>query len=117
MPQRKDLGVIDVTWGSDRLCIKTVKDSRRQLPDTRPGVGYCSICSKSLEALSIRVSLISRMKFILGWKNVNTQQKKVQIEILHRRCQFLNRQQHNFSLSISESTTTFMLLIFKLAAA
>jgi hypothetical protein len=42
--------------------------------------------------------------------------KKVQPEILHRRCQFLNQHQHNFSLSISESTAMFLLLIFKLAA-
>jgi len=26
MPRRKDISVIEVTWGSDRLCVKTVKD-------------------------------------------------------------------------------------------
>jgi hypothetical protein len=73
MPWRKDLGVIDATWGSDRLCIKTVKDSRRELLDTRPGVGYYGICSENLEGLSIWVPLILRTKFILGGKNINTQ--------------------------------------------
>jgi hypothetical protein len=75
MPRRKDLGVIDVTWGSDCLCVKTIKDSNRELPNTRPEVDYCGICSENLEALSIRVPLILRMKFILGWENVNTQKK------------------------------------------
>jgi hypothetical protein len=51
MPQRKDLGVIDITWGSDHLCVTIVKDSRRELIDTRPEVGYCGICSENLEAL------------------------------------------------------------------
>jgi len=67
------LGVIDVTWGSDRLCVKTVKDSCRELPSTWPRFDYCGNFSKNLEALLIRALLISRMKFILGGENVNTQ--------------------------------------------
>jgi hypothetical protein len=86
MPRRKNLGVIDVTWGSDRLCVKTVKYSHRELPDTRPEIGYCDICSENLEALSIQVPLILRMKFILGRENVNTQKKKLSQKQLHRRC-------------------------------
>jgi hypothetical protein len=76
MPQRKDLGVIDVTWGSDHLCVKTVYDSRRELIKTRPKVDYCGVCYENLKALSIQVPLISRTKFILEEKNENTQQKK-----------------------------------------
>ena len=68
--------MIDVIWGSDRLYVKTVKDSRRELTETQPGVGSYGIFSKNLEALSIRVPLISWMKFILGGENVNTKKEK-----------------------------------------
>jgi hypothetical protein len=64
--------MIFITWRSDRLYAKTVKDSSRELPNIRLGVDYRGICSANLEALSIQVPLISRMKFILGWENVNT---------------------------------------------
>jgi len=47
------MGVIDVTWRSVRLCVKTVKDSSRELPKTRPGVGSYGIYFENLEALSI----------------------------------------------------------------
>jgi hypothetical protein len=53
MPPRKDLGMIDVTWGSDHLCVKTVKKSHKELLDTRPGLDYCGNCFENLEALSI----------------------------------------------------------------
>jgi len=102
----------DAIWGSDRLCVKTVKDSRRELPDTQPGIGYCGVCSENLEALSIRVPLISRMKFLIGGKNVNTKKKKekkqreVKPKWLHHGCWFLNRQRHGFWLLISKSVAT-----------
>ena len=72
--------MIVITWGSDRLCVKTVKDSSRELPNIQPKVDYRGICLTNLEALSIQVALISRMKFILKGENVNTQKKQIKAE-------------------------------------
>jgi hypothetical protein len=114
MPRRKNLGVIDVTWGSDRLCVKIVKYSHRELPDTRPEIGYCDICSENLEALSIQVPLILRMKFILGRENVNTQKKKVKPKTTPSSLLISELAATWFLLMISESAPTqFLLMISK----
>jgi len=114
MPRRKDLGVIDVTWGSDRLCVKTVKDSHKDLLDIWPEVDYYGICFENLEALSIRAPLISWMKFILGGENVNNQQK-IKPEMTPLSLSIFESTMTQFSLPIFESAATqFLLLIFEL---
>nr|GEV53412.1 putative reverse transcriptase domain-containing protein [Tanacetum cinerariifolium] len=39
----------------NRLCVKTIKDSREELYNTRSRVGSCRVCSKDLEALLIEL--------------------------------------------------------------